>query len=50
MEREREGSVSVYKLSSSENVPGAFHGREAMRGMQAGDAERGVCVRGFSKG
>lgn len=34
--RERGGSVSVYGLSSSENVPGAFHGPEAMRGMWAG--------------
>ena len=28
--------MSVYELSSSENLPGAFHGPAAMRGMWAG--------------
>lgn len=28
--------MSAYELSSSENVPGAFHGPEAMRGMWVG--------------
>lgn len=58
MEIERGGgSVSVYGLSSSENVPGAFHGPEAMRGMWArmvsGGHGRGVCegsVKGERRG
>lgn len=33
--------MSAYKLSSSENVPGAFHALEAMRGMWAGVASMG---------
>ena len=39
--------MSVYELSSSENVPGAFHGPEAMKGMWAGVVSGGcgACVR-----
>lgn len=32
---ERERGLCLYELNSSENVPGAFHGPEAMRGMWA---------------
>lgn len=53
MEREREvgggDSVCVYELSSSEYVPGAFHGAEAMRGMWVGMVSRG-CGGGVCEG
>lgn len=41
--------MPVYELSSSENVPGAFHGPEAMRGMWAGMVSRG-CGGGMYEG
>lgn len=42
-------SARVYSLSTSENVPGAFHGPEAMRGMWVGMVSRG-CGGGVCEG